>query len=75
MLIEALHFEADDQEGTGLEDEELANDPVMQIDLTVSSWNQQRNPVIVSHFVPPEKYGVIFARMRLSQRQQLQRSR
>jgi hypothetical protein len=37
MLIEALHFEADDQEGTGLEDEELANDPVMQIDLTVSS--------------------------------------
>jgi len=32
---EALHFEADDQEGTGLEDDELANDPVMQIDLTV----------------------------------------
>lgn len=34
---EALQFETDDQEGTGMEDEELADDPVMQIDLTVSS--------------------------------------
>lgn len=34
LLSQALQFETDDQPGTGMEDEELANDPVMQIDLT-----------------------------------------
>ncbi|PVG01815.1 ARM repeat-containing protein [Serendipita vermifera] len=34
MLSQALQFETDDQPGTGLDDEELMDDPVMQIDLT-----------------------------------------
>lgn len=34
---EALQFETDDTPGTGLEDEELAEDPLMQMDLTVSA--------------------------------------
>jgi len=35
LFTEALQFETDDTPGTGLEDEELAEDPLMQVDLTV----------------------------------------
>ncbi|KAG8780119.1 hypothetical protein FRC20_008445 [Serendipita sp. 405] len=34
MLSQALNFETDDQPGTGLEDDELMEDPIMQVDFT-----------------------------------------
>jgi hypothetical protein len=41
FFAEALQFEADDTPGIGLEDEELAADPLMQIDLTVDIQSSQ----------------------------------